>query len=187
MPPQHKIVIKLCDFGAVEYVGAQTERGHKYDEVDEYTLRFRAPEVVFGDFMFTPVVDEWSVGALLWECLVGSPLFAATCEIELRNDLFRFAGSDLLDLAFCNDPSGRFPQYPRKSPIFPAVAEYPTFPAAAEYPTFPATFPERQLGRSGESLLLGLLDIDPTSRLHARVALQNYSYLQARPVLKLPA
>ena len=177
-PPLYKMEIKLCDFGAAEYAGARTERRNKYDCVDKQTLFYRAPEVTFGDFLFTPVVDEWSVAAVLWECLAGAPLFAATCESDLIHRMFRFAGTDLLERVFRNDTTGRFPHYPRVPP---------TFRAGPEYPIFPATFPEMQLGRSGKSLVLGLLEIDPTKRWQAHWALQNCSYLQRRPILQLPA
>ena len=44
-----------------------------------------------------------------------------------------------------------------------------------------------KLGRSGKSLLVGLLDCNPHARWTADFALQHCSYVQRRPILKVPA
>ena len=71
----------------------------------------------------------------------------------------------------------RFPAYP---------ASPPEYRAASSYPVFPCTVPDAKLGRAGKSLLLGLLDVSPHARWTADFALQNCSYVQRRPILRVP-
>ena len=75
----------------------------KAEVVCKQTLPYRAPEVAMGEHHFSPVVDEWSVGAILYEILLGSPLLDATSDDSFLHSLFCFAGSAAMEGAFGND------------------------------------------------------------------------------------
>lgn len=47
------------------------------------TIYYRAPEILFGDCLYTSAVDMWSAGCLLFEVFEGTPLFCADSELEL--------------------------------------------------------------------------------------------------------
>ena len=173
------LVVKLCDMGAAEHEGARTgnDRCEGSKPIDKQTLWYRSPEIMFGCRQFTFVVDEWSVGCILYECLLGQPLFkGAATECSLLFRMFKFAGTARLNAIFAN--SKRFPHYPL---VAPEVAR------ESENPDFPKALPEEQLGRSGKTVLLGLLQVDPEARLTAQLAIDTQSYVQRRPILTTQA
>ena len=44
---------------------------------------FRAPELILMQTDYTQAIDMWSVGCILYELAIGSPLFPARDENEL--------------------------------------------------------------------------------------------------------
>ena len=72
--------------------------------------------------------------------------------------------------------------------MFPAYPECPQdYRAASSYPVFPYPVPDAKVGKAGKDLLVGLLDANPHARWTAKYALQNCSYVQRRPILRVPA
>ena len=105
--PLHLCQIQLADFGAAVLMNDRRACPGKDEGVYKQTLPYRAPEVALGDHQFTKVVDEWSVGVILYEILLGESLFDGSSEIALINSMFRFAGSAAMEANFGND-SDRF-------------------------------------------------------------------------------
>ena len=103
----HLCQVQLADFGAAVLMNDRRACPGKDEGVYKQTLPYRAPEVALGDHQFTKVVDEWSVGVILYEILLGESLFDASSEIALINSMFRFAGSAAMEANFGND-SDRF-------------------------------------------------------------------------------
>ena len=93
--------------GAAVFMNDRPACSRKDEAVYKQTLPYRAPEVALGDHHFSEVVDEWSVGVILYEILLGTSLFDASSEIALINSMFRFAGSAAMEAIFGND-SARF-------------------------------------------------------------------------------
>ena len=103
----HLCQVQLADFGAAVFMNDRPACSGKDEAVYKQTLPYRAPEVALGDHHFSEVVDEWSVGVILYEILLGTSLFDASSEIALINSMFRFAGSAAMEANFGND-SDRF-------------------------------------------------------------------------------
>ena len=72
--------LKLCDFGTAKRV----EAGES--SISYVCSRFyRAPELLLGATQYTTKVDSWSIGCVLGEMLVGSPLFpGGTSEGQMK-------------------------------------------------------------------------------------------------------
>uniref|UniRef100_A0A4W3GJW3 Mitogen-activated protein kinase 15 n=1 Tax=Callorhinchus milii TaxID=7868 RepID=A0A4W3GJW3_CALMI len=75
--------VKLCDFGLSRSINQiQEEPGNP--ALTEYvaTRWYRAPEILLASPRYTKGVDMWSVGCILAEMLIGSPLFPGTSSIN---------------------------------------------------------------------------------------------------------
>lgn len=85
--------VKLCDFGlARSLTGRSRSRGPNsgvpykstVPALTEYvaTRWYRAPEILLACHDYTKGVDIWSLGCILGEMLVGSPLFPGTSTLD---------------------------------------------------------------------------------------------------------
>jgi serine/threonine-protein kinase len=72
--------VKLLDFGVAKQLdlATLTATGQTYG-----TPRYMAPEQLLDSKRIDARSDLYSLGALLWECLAGRPLFAAANIVEL--------------------------------------------------------------------------------------------------------
>ena len=68
----NKSKVKLIDFGSSCF---EEERYYTYIQSRFY----RAPEIMLG-IAYTTAIDMWSLGCIVFECLVGIPLFAGENE-----------------------------------------------------------------------------------------------------------
>lgn len=66
--------IKVIDFGSSTYTDKQY---YTYIQSRYY----RAPEIMLG-IKYSPAIDMWSLGCILYELFVGTPLFAGDDEKE---------------------------------------------------------------------------------------------------------
>ena len=66
--------VKLLDFGVIH-----ADRSRRITRTGDMigTPAYMAPEQARGDAEMTPAADVFALGCVLWECLVGRPLFAA--------------------------------------------------------------------------------------------------------------
>ena len=85
--------IKIGDFGSAR-VMAEYERGDSspYTAVVT-TIYYRPPEILFGDTDHTTKIDIWSVGCVLAEMVLGSPLIRATTEDEAILTITQLVGT----------------------------------------------------------------------------------------------
>ncbi|RTG91402.1 mitogen-activated protein kinase 15 [Schistosoma bovis] len=87
-------LVKLCDFGLARSLKG---RNMKYDNANgkincktllpaltEYvaTRWYRAPEILLACHDYTKGVDIWSLGCILGEMLIGTPLFPGTSTLD---------------------------------------------------------------------------------------------------------
>ena len=139
--------LTLCDLGlsrlAAEGAAAATP--------EVVSLWYRAPETVLGGAYDARALDVWSLGVTLAELAALSPLFPATCEVDLMRRIFRARGSPPAGSGLRARPhfSAAFPRWPPRALALPGVA-----PGAV-------------------ALLASLLEIEPERRLSAAQALRH--------------
>ncbi|VDQ01797.1 unnamed protein product, partial [Trichobilharzia regenti] len=84
--------VKLCDFGLARSLKGRnkSETGSKVNcktllpALTEYvaTRWYRAPEILLACHDYTKGVDIWSLGCILGEMLIGTPLFPGTSTLD---------------------------------------------------------------------------------------------------------
>ena len=72
---------KLCDFGL-----ACRGRDSKVVNRELMTLWYRAPELLMGAMTFSPIVDEWGVGCVMLEMIIGCAPFQGNTECRCACD-----------------------------------------------------------------------------------------------------
>ena len=84
---------KMCDFGL-----ARKGRGNMPVDRELITLWYRAPELIMGDTYYSPKVDEWGVGCVVLEMLIGTAPFKGKpeCVCSCDNVLHHNFNSDQL-------------------------------------------------------------------------------------------
>jgi cyclin-dependent kinase len=70
---------RICDFGLSCYGGGQMEVDREI-----ITLWYRAPELLMGSLRYTPKVDEWGVGCILLEMMIGTAPFHGDADCGCR-------------------------------------------------------------------------------------------------------
>ncbi|CAH8599457.1 unnamed protein product [Heterobilharzia americana] len=85
-------LVKLCDFGLARSLKGRNkfENGNKINcktllpALTEYvaTRWYRAPEILLACHDYTKGVDIWSLGCILGEMLLGTPLFPGTSTLD---------------------------------------------------------------------------------------------------------
>lgn len=97
------LVLKLCDFGSAKKL-VKNESNVSY-----ICSRFyRAPELIFGATEYTTAIDMWSVGCVLAEMVVGTPLFTGENAVDQLVEIIKVLGtpskSEILDMnKHCTD------------------------------------------------------------------------------------
>ena len=80
----NKSGIKVIDFGSGTY---ESEQFYTYIQSRFY----RAPEIMLG-IRYTPAIDMWSLGCILYELYVGFPIFAGEDEKEQMQCIMEVKG-----------------------------------------------------------------------------------------------
>jgi len=88
-PASH--VVKMCDFGSAKIL-VVGEPNVAYI----CSRYYRAPELVFEATQYTTAVDVWSVGCVLGELLLGSPLFPGESGVEQLIEIIKILGTPTL-------------------------------------------------------------------------------------------
>ena len=112
--------LKLCDFGTAKRVDAGEP------SISYVCSRFyRAPELILGSTHYTTKVDSWSIGCVLGEMLVGSPLFpGATSESQMKTIISLLGSPSRSELTGMNPPLSiqSLPSVRRPLPLEDALA-----------------------------------------------------------------
>ena len=81
-------ILKLCDFGSAKKIVAGESN------VSYICSRYyRAPELIFGATNYSFSIDLWSMGCVLAEMLLGTPLFMAESGIDLLVEIIKILGT----------------------------------------------------------------------------------------------
>mmetsp|Transcript_9487 Transcript_9487/g.22184 ORF Transcript_9487/g.22184 Transcript_9487/m.22184 type:complete len:622 (+) Transcript_9487:190-2055(+) len=173
---------KLCDFGLAK-------KGQDIMVVDRelITLWYRAPELLMGDDTYTPKVDEWGVGCVLLEMMIGVPPFkgkpecVCSCsQITHRNfnsdqlmKIFLCLGSpDKRSTLSCACHFGRWPAFPRKleSTLRRVITADRLVHSSGDAPS---DLEVEQAYESWSSTISSMLQLNPQKRLAAAQVLQT--------------
>lgn len=135
-----------------------------------FNSRYRAPELLFGAREYTKAIDIWSVGLILGELLLHSPVVPGETELEQVQLVIAFLGGP---------PTERsWPQF-RNMPL---REEYrlPTASEALENGKMTLKMRFREYSDATRSLMRRCLEWDPEARCSARGALQH-AYFKEEP------
>jgi serine/threonine protein kinase len=168
--------VQLCDFGLAKICPQPPEKGESPSEanVDDTkalcTLYYRPPELLLGGAATHASVDMYSCGLVLAEVLTGKPLLAGKSILDQLHRTFQLFGT----------PNPGKDTWVHQLPDFEKVTFHhydakplgTVIPRASECPPL-------------DSLLRGMLVMDPSQRLDARDALQVLPTLSVESVSAL--
>ncbi|BFZ63659.1 Protein kinase protein rad53 [Saitoella coloradoensis] len=85
--PHEKPTAKITDFGLAKAISPTAATQATFLQTFCGTLSYLAPEVVAGSSSYTPAVDLWSVGCVVWVILTGTPPFMGTTHAEVSDKI----------------------------------------------------------------------------------------------------
>ncbi len=165
--------IALCDFG----LARKYQLPLKKMTQTVITLWYRPIELLFGESIYGPEVDMWSIGCIFGELLKKEAMLQGQGELDQIDKIFKFLGSPTEEVwpGFKSLPNASVLRWKNKGQ--PKIFE--TFP--------PNSFSGNQtyLDSNGFDLLRSLLTLDPKKRLPADDAL-NHAYFSEGVGMKQP-
>lgn len=100
--------LKLCDFGSAKAL-VRGEPNISYI----CSRYYRAPELIFGATDYTCAIDVWSVGCVMAELLLGSPLFPGESGVDQLVEIIKVLGTPSREEIHAMNPNYtefKFPQ-----------------------------------------------------------------------------
>lgn len=175
-------VAKLCDFGLAK-------KGAEVMVVDRelITLWYRAPEIIMGDDTYTSKVDEWGIGCVLLEMMIGVPPFKGKpeCTCSCSDITHRNFNSDQLMKIFlclgtpakestlaCAAHFNRWPHFPRKLETMLQRVITPERLASTKDEA-PSPAEHKQAVEEWTSLIDSMLQLNPRERHTAKRILET--------------
>jgi serine/threonine protein kinase len=86
------LTLKLCDFGSAKVL-VQGEANVAYI----CSRYYRAPELIFGSTNYSTAIDVWSMGCVIAELLLGSPIFPGASAVDQLVEIIKVLGSPTKD------------------------------------------------------------------------------------------
>jgi len=165
--------IALCDFGLARKYQMPLKKMTQM----VITLWYRPPELMFGETVYGPEVDMWSVGCIFGELLKKDAILQGQGEMDQINSIFKLVGAPDEENwpEFTDLPNARILRWKNKN--VPLIHE--TFPINSF--SGGQTF----LDQNGFDLLTQLLSLNPRRRISAGDAL-NHKYFQEGVEKRLP-
>jgi len=150
-------VLKLCDFGSAKRL-VQGEPNVSYI----CSRYYRAPELIFGASDYTTAIDIWSMGCVVAEMLLGTPLFPGETGVDQLVEIIKILGTPTVDQLMAMNPSYTEFKFPQITPL----------PWQRVFP--PRTPPDAL------DFISRLLKYDPSSRLKPMDALTHEFFDELR-------
>ena len=85
---QEMKLLQLCDFGSAKKLNAN-ETNVSYI----CSRYYRAPELIFNSEYYTNAIDMWSVGCVIAEMVLGSPLFQGNSSVDQLVEIIKVLGT----------------------------------------------------------------------------------------------
>ena len=167
LKPQNLLIagqrtLKIADFGLARQHSLNEFSPHCFTP-EVVTFSYRAPELLLGSAVYNVTLDLWSIGCIIVEMALGSPIFEGTSELDTIFHIFRLLGTPteatLPGVASFPYLKGEF------NPKFPM---WPQKPWNESYPLI-----SNLLGPHGIELVASFLVYDPRNRISARMAVQH--------------
>lgn len=85
--------VKVCDFGLARSIAQIHDHAQNPVLTDYVATRwYRAPEILLGSTSYTKGVDQWSVGCILGELILGKPIFPGTSTMNQLDRIMEVTG-----------------------------------------------------------------------------------------------
>jgi len=157
--------IALCDFG----LARKYQIPYRPLTQMVITLWYRPPELLFGETVFGPEVDMWSIGCIFGELLRKEAIFQGRGELDQIDKMFKFLGVPNEESwpEFSSLPNSRIFRWKSKDvPKMGKLVPVNSFSGGQTY-----------LDRNGFEFLEKLLTMDPKQRITSTEAL-DHSYFK---------
>ncbi|GAX80600.1 hypothetical protein CEUSTIGMA_g8035.t1 [Chlamydomonas eustigma] len=155
--------LKICDFGLARQYGSPLK---PYTHM-VVTLWYRCPELLFGTKTYSTAVDVWSVGCIMGELLMGSPICPGQSELDQLEKIVALLGTPTDEQ-------------------WPGLKSLPNFGKVVlkQLPSqlrnkFQNSFGGAVITEAGFDLLSQLLAWDPERRITAEAALKHKWFAEA--------
>ena len=96
------LTLKIGDFGLAKAQEFPLQKMTK----EIMTLWYRAPEVILDNLSYSPAIDLWSVGVIIFQMLIGRVMFQGESDIDMLIKIFNLKGTPIPnDKGNMNGPS----------------------------------------------------------------------------------
>lgn len=105
-PKSH--ILKICDFGSAKKL-VQGEPNVSYI----CSRYYRAPELIFGNSDYSPMIDVWSTGCVVAELMLGQPIFPGESGVDQLVEIIKILGTPNKEQILAMNPKYnefKFPQ-----------------------------------------------------------------------------
>ena len=140
------------------------------------TLWYRAPEVILDNLCYSPAIDLWSAGVIIYEMLTGEHMFRGNSEIDMIFKIFHLKGTPISDEKVKIKKADKENLY-GSQPVISNFGKYPhLLKYGAKFPQFKKKdlnlIPHlKNVNPIWHKIIDGLTNLDPLCRMSANRAI----------------